>query len=391
MNKLRLTHLTACFLAILLVLCACAAPESTPDTAPNTTPEAPPEAEPAPVTDVVPPEVLEAEPSTGSILLCGEYHSNQAHLDCELELWQECYNKGMRHLIVEHAYYQSQQFNQWMTAEDDTILNHFFEATEGTAGSTPMVKKFFQQIKSRFPETVFHGIDVGHQYQTLGAEYLTALEEQGLEDSEDYRLALQNVQQGEKFYALMAQSASDGWAYREDRMYENFVRTFDALEGEDVVGIVGGSHVSETWNNGDSLAQKLLDRYGDQVTVEDLTAPPPSEPRITEPLETVELEVNGKTYSADYYGLCDISDQILDHKSREFWHLEGAYEDLSAWNATGRTLSFDDYPMTPKVLQAYAVRYTLTDGSERWEYYLCNGRVENGRPATEEVTPPGEA
>ena len=398
MNKSHLSRLTACFLAVLLALCACAAPESTPDASPEPAPGAPPESEPAPVTDAVPREVLEAEPSTGSILLCGEYHSYQPHLDRELVMWQECYNRGMRHLILELGYCTAQLLNQWMAAEDDAVLHHVFESTDGTAGSTPTAKDFYKQIKRRFPETIFHGIDVEHLYQPLGAEYLTALEERGLEDSEDYRLALQNIRQAEEFYELDAQVGnqfgSESWTYREDRMYENFARTFDALEGEDVMGIFGGAHVSgiwygKAWNNGDSMAQKLRARYGDQVTAEDLaTAPPPSIDILTEPLETVELEVNGKTYPADYYGLYDISDQLIDHKSREIWQLEGAYDDLSAWTATGKTLSFDYYPMAPKVFHAYAIRYTLNDGSERWEYHLYNGLVVYGRPATEEVEPP---
>lgn len=44
--------------------------------------------------------------------------------------------------------------------------------------------------------------------------------------------------------------------------------------------------------------------------------------------------------------------------------------------------------MAPKVFRAYAIRYTLNDGSERWEYHLHNGRTVYGRPATEEVAPP---
>lgn len=394
MNKSHLSCLTACFLAVLLALCACAAPESTPDTSPEPAPEAPPEAGPAPVTDAVPREVLEAEPSTGSILLCGEYHRNPDHLNRELVLWQKCYEKGVRHFIQEWSYYDTMFLNQWMAAEDDAILESF-KGPNGLIRSE-YEEDFYRQIKTRFPETVFHGIDVENAYQAE-PKMLAALEERGLKDSEDYRLVLQNIQQGEKAHQLAAQYNGDlkgeAASYREDRMYENFVRTFDAMEGEDVMGVFGGAHVGGNyggtlWNDGDYFAQKLRARYGDQVTAVDLTAFQPSMDILTEPLETVELEVNGKTYSADYYGLYDISDQLIDHKSREIWQLEGAYDDLSAWTATGKTLSFDYYPMAPKVFHAYAIRYTLNDGSERWEYHLYNGRTVYGRPATEEVAPP---
>ena len=75
------------------------------------------------------------------------------------------------------------------------------------------------------------------------------------------------------------------------------------------------------------------------------------------------------------------------YKSRAFWRLEGACEDLSSWTATGNVLPYSNYPMTPQEGEVYAIHYILADGSERWEYHLCSGRLWNGQPATEEVTP----
>ena len=169
-------------------------------------------------------------------------------------------------------------------------------------------------------------------------------------------------------------------------MYENFVHTFDALGGEDIMGVFGEAHTGRTYNNGDSLGQKLRARYGNQVTIENLLLLSPGDP-LEEPRETTELEVNGKAYRAEYYGEYDLSAQLPAYKSRAFWRLEGAYGDLSSWTATGNVLPYSNYPMVPREGEAYAIRYILADGSECWEYHLCNGRLWNGQPATEEVVP----
>jgi len=333
-------RLAAWLLTAALILCACAGPE--PETA----------------------------PSAGNIRLYGETHGQQDLLDRELELWRTHYGEGERHLFVELAYYEAQLLNRWMAAEDDALLDHLFQALEGTAAGVPCVQEFYRQIKARCPETVFHGFDVGHQYETLGAEYQDALEAEGAQKSVDYRLTVQNIRQGKDYYA------GRGDAYREERMYENFVRAFDALDGESVMAICGTAHIA----GGDTLTEKLRARYGGQVSAENLTL-------LQGPLETGELEVNGKTYPADYYGEYDLSALLPAYKSRAFWRLEGACEDLSSWTATGNVLPYSNYPMTPQEGEVYAIHYILADGSERWEYHLCSGRLWNGQPATEEVTP----
>ena len=52
----------------------------------------------------------------GEIYLYGEYHANERLLQKELELWRDCYARGMRYLFVEQAYYTAQYFNLWMQA-----------------------------------------------------------------------------------------------------------------------------------------------------------------------------------------------------------------------------------------------------------------------------------
>ena len=44
-----------------------------------------------------------------------------------------------------------------------------FEDLEGTLMHDQKIWDFYKSIKEQYPETVFHGFDVGHQYNTTGA------------------------------------------------------------------------------------------------------------------------------------------------------------------------------------------------------------------------------
>lgn len=87
-----------------------------------------------------------------------------------------------------------------MQAEDDYYLDYLYEGWEGTFSGDPVVRNFYVQIKINCPETIFHGIDVGHQHDRAGKFYLNYLEENGLKDSEEYRLTLESINQGIYFY-----------------------------------------------------------------------------------------------------------------------------------------------------------------------------------------------
>lgn len=139
--------------------------------------------------------------SIGKIYLYGEEHSVQEILDRELEEWEEHYNdEGMRHLFIEKPYYTAEFLNLWMQADNDEILDEIYEDTEGTAACTPQSKAFYKHIKEQCPETIFHGTDVGHQYDTIGKRYLEYLKANGLEEAEQYILAKDCIEQGMHYY-----------------------------------------------------------------------------------------------------------------------------------------------------------------------------------------------
>lgn len=316
-------------------------------------------------------------PTQAQIYLYGEAHSVERLLDRELELWQGYYNNDdMRHLFVEYSYYTAEFLNLWMQAEDDKILDAIYADWVGTQGQTPQVKAFYQKIKDLCPETVFHGTDVGHQFRTTGKRFLKYLEESGLKDSEQYRLAQECMEQGEHYYEKNDDS------YRENKMAENFVREFDKLGGESVMGIYGSAHVGlnemNFTNTVPSMANQMREVYGDALHSKDLRSEPHRVDIIT---------VNGKEYTASNFGTADTRKFSDRYTSREYWRLEDAYEDFSGNPKTGNVLPYNNYPMPVSAGQVFVIDYTKTDGTiERTYFRSDEGALWEGRPTTVEIT-----
>ncbi len=110
------------------------------------------------------------EDVTGKIFLYGERHADETFLEEEFALWSNFYHEeGMRHLFIESPYYTAEFLNLWMDADSDEILDQLFADWKGTSMGSDLVRSFYKRIKEECPETVFHGTDVGHQYDTTGA------------------------------------------------------------------------------------------------------------------------------------------------------------------------------------------------------------------------------
>lgn len=203
------------------------------------------------------------------IYLYGETHSQPAILAQELERWGDYYrNDDMRHLFVELPYFTAEFLNVWMQSDSDDILNAVYDDTEGALSHTPAVRDFYRAIKRDYPETVFHGTDIGHQYFSTGQRYLAYLESSGLKGSTEYALAEEAIEQGIRYY-----EGSDD-EYRENAMTENFIRAYDALKGERIMGIYGAQHVGlnamDPTGTVPSMASRLEQHYGDVIYREEL-------------------------------------------------------------------------------------------------------------------------
>ena len=327
-------------------------------------------------------EEISPEDLPERILLCGEKHSDDTSINKELELWKELYANGARHLFIEVSYAKAALFNIWMQEETDTILDQLWRDASGTPGNGQNSYDFFKAIKEKCPETIFHGTDVGHFYDTTGKRYLEILKSEGKEDSEEYRLAESNNEQGKLYYNMLAGKEYDPKAdwYREQSMVENFVRECKGLRGEVIMGIYGRDHVyiGKAWYGADkSMATLLKERYGERLEIKDVAM------RSYERID--KLVVAGKEYEAYYYGSVDISAWAPEYKYREFWMLKDAYNDFKNAELTGMVLPYNNYPMEIELYQVYVVKYTMADGTTRTTYNISNGNYYEGKLTTEEI------
>ena len=163
-------------------------------------------------------------------------------------------------------------------------------------------------------------------------------------------------------------------------MAENFRRSYQELEAvrrTDIMGIYGSTHIVESeYRNSDfRMAKQLSENYGEHLHTKDLTQ---------EPERIDALEVNGKTYTASYFGEQDIS-MVKGYKIRKFWRLEDAYEDFKELPTPREILPADNYPVKIQAGQVFAVEYLMSDGSTEWKYYISDGTVQNGQLITKRM------
>ena len=322
------------------------------------------------------------------ILLCGEDHTDAACMERELSLWRARYAAGDRDLFLEMGAATAELLNRWMRTGNESFWELVYRNWEGTASQTPERERFFRTIRAACPETVFHGIDVEHQYKTTGAFCLALLEKEGRQGSEAYRKALRSVEQAQRFY--------EGWdgdllsrdnAYREDTLAENFRREYESLGRKRVMGIFGAAHTDPYGpdfytGTTPSMAAQLRARYGGDVACRDLRGE--GLPRLTT------LTVSGQEYRAIYYGETPLRNMGL-LRSREFWRLPETYAEFSRWPGSGDNLPGSEYAMAVRPGEAYAIHYRCWDGTDFWWYGVCEGvRRENGFLNTAEVIPPEE-
>ena len=235
----------------------------------------------------------------GNIYLYGEMHAEPELVEREYDLWYQYYHeKGMRHLFLEDSYYGAEFLNIWMQSDSDELLEQLRKERIGSFGASSIYKEFYKKIKRECPETIFHGTDVGHQYDTTGERYLDYLEEKGQEESEKYKRAREVMKQGQEYYM-----DTDKDVYREKKMAENFIWEYEKLKGESVMGIYGGAHVELTqadYGTGlmDNMALQLREKYREKLVIEDLWDTP-----YESDIQAKEvIEINGKQLRASYVG-----------------------------------------------------------------------------------------
>ena len=315
------------------------------------------------------------------IYLYGEYHGRRPILEAQLEAWGEHYANGLRHLFVEAPCFTAEYMNIWMQEEDDKTLDRIFEEWRNRSAPScdPIVYDFYKQIKLDYPETIFHGTDIGFDHSTLGQGYLKHLILVGLGDTEQADLTRAVIKQGGHY-----NSTRDD-IYRENMMAENFIAAFDALDGQSIVGFYGAAHTrldSMAFYGGvENMATQLQAHYGDIITSVDLS------PLAFPPQRTDEFTINGKTYTASYFGEQDISQWSELYVSRRFWRLEDAYDDFKDMTKTGQVAPYGEYPMPVELNQVFLIEYTLASGTIVHQFYRSDGLIWEDLTVTEQVDP----
>jgi hypothetical protein len=306
-------------------------------------------------------------------------------MDKQLEIWGDYYNNhNMRHLFIESPYFTAQFLNMWMQADDDTILNQLYSVWEGTLKHTPHTLAFYQTIKRDYPETIFHGTDVGHQSDTTGQRFLHHLIDNDLKDTEQYTLTRENIAQFERY------QRSRSHAIRAHYKPLNFIREFDALIDQDVMAIHGWSHVDLTDNFAGlgvpSMATILKEHYGDALQTFNMR----HYYFIIEPYRSDTITIDGTEFKVSYFGndgvrfVNGLGQQIV---GREFWRLEDAYEHFKDSHLTGIVLPFDNYPMPIEVGQVFVMDIHFADNTVERQFFRASGHYWNNRPSTQEFIP----
>ena len=198
----------------------------------------------------------------GKIYLYGEYHGEKSILDQELEIWGKHYEEGMRDLFVELPCYMAGYLNIWMEKGSRLSLSWGSPDREEDLN-------FYRAIRELYPETVFHGTDLGHK-EYVGRNYLEHLKAIGQQDSDLYRQTEKALEDGKYFY-----SHNDDMDFRENIMVENFIEEYDKLGGKDIMGIYGNAHITtkapDQGSKVPSMLSQLLDYYGDAIIAKNLS------------------------------------------------------------------------------------------------------------------------
>ena len=330
-------RITALFLCILMMLSVCACDKRS-ERSEKTMKE---------------PKLLPiSDQECGTAYLYGEEHANAVLLIEELNLWEKYYNEqGMRHLFVELPYYGAALLNLWMAENDDTLLDEFSDFFHFSGAGTQVTHTFYQLIKERCPETIFHGTDIGHRYDTVGEWYLEYLKNNNLTETEEYRLTINNIEQG-KYYSR------DGFlhdsSYREKMMAYNFARELASLDGADVMGIYGAAHIDDRSSEEQTdltMIQKLLNEYQIDIVSEDLRNRLTDRKGIIYP---VVLLPDGK-YTGEYCGE-RIVVEAESVAAYSFWRVKNEGISIDYHEIEGMQLSGEDYPMAVTPGEVYYVQ-----------------------------------
>jgi hypothetical protein len=161
-------------------------------------------------------------------------------------------------------------------------------------------------------------------------------------------------------------------------MTENFIREFDQLDGENIMGIYGANHVMEkkfTWNS-ETVTSMLMDlrkHYGDIIHVEQLKIKINGLKSFT---------INKKEYKVTYLGKQELNG-FNNYSYREYWRVEDAYDDVKDIFKDGQVVPYNNYPVSIVKGEVFLIIYTFKNGAQNVVLYRSDGNTWNNMMVTE--------
>ncbi len=299
----------------------------------------------------------------GEIYLLGEVHGFEDIYRKEISLYETYYGQGVRDFFIESGYCAAELLNLWMKSDDDEFLDVMFGNLEGTLSFNDGKYSFLKTIKKYFPETVFHGVDVEHEYASTGKYYLDFLAKNGCTRSE-YDFAESMCRQGEIYYSMKCKASDE---YREKSMTENFLRQLSLLGDKNVFGIFGSFHTAQKIvysHDVVPLAVRLGNYFAGRIYATDLSK--------------IQLIFGRRFYNAEYFYEENISDGGAAGR-RTFYILEGySPKDFKRFGRSGKV--FDGEILgSVKRNSVFAVEYTDESGESVIEVYVFEGKKVDGK------------
>lgn len=313
---------------------------------------------------------------TKKIYLYGEIHGSEIVNKKELEIWNNFYSRGFRHIFMEISYFYAGFLNLWMQSENNDILDELFDGN--CSGNSEFDRNFFENIKEFCPETVFHGTDIGHFYSTHGKKFLETVSA----DSEQYRIAEENIEQGKNFYDTWKNVSEDkAVIIREEAMVKNFIREFDSIDC-DIAGFYGEAHIfsegTGTFGIEENMLSKIKKHYG--KSAEFITE---FIKNGLEPIYKTQFDINGKSYSASCFGkIYTPFDEECEYI--RIFRIDNPENDFKCYSEKENYIPEALYPIPIEDGNVFVIDSLKDENLLLRQYFICNGFSEEyGRITTE--------
>ena len=110
--------------------------------------------------------------------------------------------------------------------------------------------------------------------------------------------------------------------------------------------------------------------------------------KVMDPISKEVIAINGKEYTACYYGEVDMTHFSDTYLKRKYWRLDNAYEDFESKPKLRHVLPYNNYPpINIHTGEVFVIDYYKKSGEVERKYYLSDGTIWMGMQSTVEILP----